>query len=136
MSNVIIQKDYYHPQYPVQPCHNKDCSINLEYKTLPTHTTEGSPWPWSYTAAAPTSMKHIYTGIPNYHPIQKISRPKNTMYGSEFQQVGDIFEKRLSYHWNVYPFTNKDVREKRVYSGQVLPYMSIGNYTKYPIIRN
>lgn len=135
MANVVIQRDYYHPVYPKQPCHNSECSINLMYKTLPEFTNSGKPWPWSYSAAAPTSMKHIYTGIPNYFPHQMISKPVGTMYESEFQQTGEIYDKRLSYHWKAYPFTHKHIREKPMYAPYILPAMSVRDWTKYPVIR-
>lgn len=133
MTQRIIQRDYYHPTYPKQICHNHHCGTNIKHKGLPELDCEGNPWPWSYTAAGPTTMKHIYTGIPNYFPPQMISRPLNTMYGNEFQQTDDVYGKRQSYHWKAYPFTHKHIREKRVYSSQILPYMSVSNWTRYPI---
>jgi len=126
------QVNYYNPSYPSQPCYDWRCPVNELYKTLPATTNRGDPWPWEYTAAGPSSIKHLYTGIPNWYPIRKISRPVGTMYESDFGEF-EAFGKRLSYHYKVYPLTNRHAREVNPYKDQILPYMDMSQWTKHPI---
>ena len=93
---------------------------------------------WEYVTYGPTTVKHIYSKVPNYYPTQKISRPINTLYGhdfSEFHTSGVGNGKRIGYGYKPYPFTNTNNRERRIYADYLLPYMDIRNFTKYPVIR-
>jgi len=126
------QVDAWNPSYPKQPCYDWNCGVNEVYKTLPETTNEGRPWPWELTAAGPSSIKHLYTGIPNWYPIRKINRPVGTMYENEFGEF-EAYGKRSSYHFKVYPLTHRHAREVRVYSDKILPYMDNREWTKHPI---
>lgn len=131
MSTKILV-DYYNPTYTREPCYTAACGVNELYKTLPHPET----YPWEVTAAGPASIKHLYTGVPNWYPIQKIARPVGTMYEHEFEEVTPIFNKRLSYHWKVYPFQHRHAREVRVYKDQILPYMDNRNWTRHAVRRD
>ncbi|MDB4769332.1 hypothetical protein OAG24_00055 [bacterium] len=154
MANRVLY-DQYFPSYPAQPgytptpsCEGDRCYVNQRYKTLP------KGFPMETVAAGPSSMKHLYTGVPNYYPIQKIMKPIGSMYEADFSQYNQA-GKRMSYHYKVYPFTHRHAREVREYenwepycnmltdghspipgSSGLLPYMSFENWTKYPVIRD
>ncbi len=115
MSNKQIV-NYMDPSYPRQPHFNPNCGVNEIYKTLP------HPWPWERSVAGPSSMKHIYSGIPNYYPPMYINRPVGTMYNADFSQIGP-YGKRFSYHSKMYPLTHRHAREVREYADYILPYM-------------
>ncbi len=124
MSNKQIV-NYMNPSYPKQPHFDPNCGVNQIYKTLP------QPWPWEESVAGPTSMKHIYTGIPNYYPPMRIYRPVGTMYEADFSQIGP-YGQRFSYHSKMYPLTHRHVREVREYADYMLPYISPEQRTLYP----
>lgn len=128
MANRVLY-DQYFPAYPAQPGYDKNCYVNQRYKTLP------KGFPMETVAAGPSSMKHLYTGVPNYYPMQKIMKPIGSMYEADFSQYSQN-GKRLSYHYKVYPFTHRHAREIREYSDYLLPYMSFEEWTKYPVIRD
>lgn len=132
MSKNGIVHNYYNYQdlYPKQPDYNPGCGINQVYKTIPRQGVE-----WETTAVGPATIKHLYTGVPNYYPIRKITRPKNTLYGHDFSQFQKVpgGYKRLSYQYKVYPFTHRHSREIRNYSDELLPYMNNEEWTKYPV---
>lgn len=126
------QVDYYNPSYPTQPCYDWSCGVNELYKTLPKETRQGTPWPWERTAAGPSSIKHLYSGIPNWYPIRHIKRPVGTMYETNFGEF-EGFGKRLSYHYKVYPLTNRHAREVTPTKNEILPYMNNEQWTRHPI---
>ncbi len=126
------QVNYWNPSYPQQPCYDGNCGVNEIYKTLPAKTRDGTPWPWERIASGPSSIKHIYTGIPNWYPIRRINRPVGTMYESDFG-LYEAFGKRSSYHWKAYPLTHRNAREVRVYKDEILPYMDNESWTRHPI---
>lgn len=125
--NVI---NYDNPEYPKQPKVHCECNVNQIYKTIPENTR------WEVVAAGPSTIKQLYTGIPNYYPIRYMARPLDTLYGhdySQFEMVGDC-PKRVSYHYKVYPFTHRHAREIRHHAPYILPYMDSSEWTKYPVI--
>lgn len=110
--------NYDNPEYPRQPSICSDCEINQVYKTIPNDVN------WEIVGAGPSTMKHIYTGIPNYYPPRCIARPVGTLYDrdfSQFEMVGNC-PKRISYHYKVYPFTHRYVREIEKHAPFILPY--------------
>lgn len=132
--------DALNPYYPPQPFDNAMCAVNETFQTLPPPNINDESWPveWEYVTYGPTTVKHIYSKVPNYYPTQKISRPINTLYGhdfSEFHTSGVGNGKRIGYGYKPYPFTNTNNRERRIYADYLLPYMDIRNFTKYPVIR-
>ena len=136
--NRIAIQDALNPYYPKQPDYNKCCGINQIYQSLPSSSPH-SPTAWETTVAGPTSVKRLYTGVPNYYPVQEITRPVGTMYEhdySQFHETGVGKGKRISYQYQVYPFTNRNVREVRDYADWTLPYMDFREWTKYPILRD
>lgn len=140
MSNKI-QVNAYDPYYPKQPDFNPNCGTNELYQTIPEGPAEAfyTPTAWETVAAGPASIKHLYTGVPNYYPPRKITRPVDTLYGhdySQYHRTGVGRGKRISYQYKVYPLTNRNVREERVYADYVLPYMDISNWTHHPVIRD
>lgn len=137
-TNRIAIQNALNPQYPRQPLYNPYCGVNQIYQTIPSSSPH-PPTAWETTAVGPASMKHIYTGIPNWYPYMKITRPVGTMYEhdySQFHNSGVGQGKRISYQYKVYPFTDRNVRESREYADYVLPYMDFRDWEKYPIIRD
>lgn len=128
MSNGVIL-NYMKPTYPQQPRFNPSCGVNEVYKTLP------NPWPWESSIAGPTSMKHIYTGIPNYYPPMRINRPVGTLYDADFSLIGP-YGKRYSYTSKMYPLTDRYAREVREYADYMLPYMEPEQSTVLPVTRD
>lgn len=129
------------PYYQQSPPFRKNCLINSVYQTLPENPVGQNPYSypteWENVAYGPTSVKHLYTGIPNYYPYQKIKRPVGTLYDHDYSlmEAHNLGGKRVSYHYKIYPHTNIFNREVRSYSDDILPYMDIRNWTKYPIER-
>ena len=128
MSNKQIV-NYMDPSYPKQPRFNPSCGVNEVYKTLP------QPWPWEEYVAGPASMKHIYTGIPNYYPPMRIYRPVGTMYEADFSQIGP-YGQRISYTSKMYPLTHRHAREVSEYADYILPYVYPEQRTLLPITRD
>lgn len=137
-TNRIAIQDALNPYYPSQPGNCKGCPVNQIYQTLPP-SSPNYPTAWETTATGPSTMKHIYTGIPNYYPLMKITRPVGTLYEhdySQFHNTGVGRGKRISYHYKPYPLTDRNVRETREYADFILPYMDTRTFTKYPIQRD
>ncbi len=164
-------QDPYNPYYPQAPKFKQCCGVNTIYQTLPATNTllppniqtaghnEGHAVPWETNAAGPSSIKHIYTGIPNYYPIRKVYYPYNTLYGYDFSQYHDFNQKdgnntkvqesskidgkynmigrvkRRTYTYKPYPLTDRNVKEVFEYSNDLLPYMDFRNWTKWPVQR-
>jgi hypothetical protein len=126
--------------YSKQPSYDPDCEINQRYKTLPDqirHRSEdsrSSHYPMQTSFRGPSTMKHLYTGIPNYYPMMKFKRPQGTMYDIDLSQFGP-YGVRESYHYQVYPFHNRSVHEDRPYADYILPSPSILRWIKYPVIK-
>lgn len=149
-TNLIAIQDALDPVYPIQPPYNPGCTNNQIYQTLPsarTPTSEaqgpydviGGPTRWETTAAGPTSIKHLYTGIPNWYPNIHDHHPVGTMYEhdySQFHTSGVGRGKRISYQYKLYPFTNRNVRERREYADYMLPYMDTRDWAKHPVVRD
>lgn len=146
--NLIPLQDALDPVYPVQPPHNSGCAINSIYQTLPanrgngplvqgSHDVVGGPTEWVEVAAGPMSIKHLYTGTPNWYPYRKKRVPVGTMYEHDYSQYhtsGVGRGKRISYQYKLYPFTNRNVREFREYADYMLPYMDSMQWVKHPVI--
>lgn len=141
-TNQIAIQNPYNPVYPQQPGYTSNCPVNEIYQTLPPSSpivTGENPTRWETTAVGPASIKHLYSGIPNWYPIRRITRPVNTLYGhdySQFHETGVGRGKRISYNYKVYPFTNRNVREVHKYADYILPYMDWSNWTKHPVRRD
>lgn len=134
MSNKI-QVDDYNPTYPPQPPYRTDCGVNSRYKTIVPGTM------WEEVGAGPATIKHLYSGIPNYYPIRTMTKPVGTMYqidNSQFGLMGTGTDRRLSYQYKLYPLTHRYVREISHYAdnSEMLPYMDMAQWTKYPVIRD
>jgi len=130
-----IQVDDYNPTYPEEPTYKQYCGVNSRYKTILPGTT------WENVAAGPASIKHLYTGVPNYYPIRTMTKPVGTMYqidNSQYGIMGSGQSRRLSYQYKLYPLTHRYVREISHYASddEILPYMNMADWTKYPIIRD
>jgi len=136
-----VLQDALNPYYPPQPGYRSLCQVNEIYQTIPPSSINPASYPveWQETTYGPTSVKHIYTGIPNFYPYQSIKRPFNTLYGRDFSQYHEHGEsgkgKRIGYTYKPYPFTNINNKEVRIYSDKMLPYMDPTMFTKYPVIR-
>ena len=137
--NII---NYDNPEYPIQPDVNCNCSVNQIYKTIPNNfgdcTYPSNGVEWEIVASSPSTIKQLYTGVPNSYPIRTTARPKNTLYGfdfSQFEMTGENLRipKRMSYHYKVYPFTHRHARELRHYEPKILPYMDNTEWTRYPV---
>jgi len=126
------------PNYPEEPEFNPNCLNNTIYQSLPP-TSPDYPTRWETKVTGPTSMKHIYTGVPNWYPVQTINRPIGTMYEHDYSQFQDSNigrGKRISYHYKAYPLTNRNVRETHRYADYMLPSMGAWKPKEYPIIRD
>ena len=141
MSNKIIA-DYYNPGYPAQPPYHPGCGVNEIYKTIPPTPpyAPGEGTEFETTAVGPSSIKHLYSGIPNFYPYRRITRPVNSLYGHDYSQYHSHGAqgkgKRISYHYKVYPLTNRHAREVQEYSDELLPYMDMSEWTKHPVRRD
>jgi len=131
----VTQQNALNPMYPYQPGMCDKCPVNQVYQTLP----EDPSVVWETVAFNPT-VKHLYSGIPNYYPYQRITRPVGTLYERDFSQIYDIGSsagKRMSYQPKLYPFTNRNIKEVREYTDEILPMMGpFENWTKHPIKRD
>lgn len=137
-TNQIAIQNALNPSYPEQPQQNPGCGINEIYQSLPSSSPH-NPTEWETTAVGPSSIKHLYSGIPNWYPYRRITRPVGTMYEhdySQFHESGVGRGKRISYQYKVYPLTNRNVRETRVYSDYMLPYMDSRDWTRHPVKRD
>ncbi len=137
-TNQIAIQNALDPVYPEQPLYSPFCGVNKIYQTLPPSSPH-NPTYWETTAVGPASVKHLYTGVPNYYPYQRITRPVGTMYEhdySQFHESGVGRGKRISYQYKVYPFTNRNVRETRDYADYMLPYTDTRPLVKYPVERD
>jgi len=128
--------------------------VNVDIDTLPNQSTPGRTclgsqtsyqtqeeprftsanwWPRERTLLGPTTLKKIYTGIPNYYPRQELQRPSGTMYDvdlSKFAADG----RRISYHMQAYPYTNRMVREIREYEPSI-PVPMLMNMTHHKTLK-
>lgn len=137
MNRNVIQ-DAYNPYYPQTPNIDPNCGVNQIYQSLPPSSPH-NPTFWEKTAVGPSSIKHLYTGIPNWYPYRKIVRPVGTLYEhdySQFHENGSGTGKRISYHYKPYPLTDRNVRETREYADVILPYMDMRTFTKHPVKRD
>jgi len=131
----VTQQNALNPMYPRQPGFCDTCPVNQVYQTLP----EDPSVVWETTAVGPSTIKHLYSGVPNYYPYQRITRPVGTLYERDFSQMHDNGAskgKRMSYQPKLYPFTNRNIKEVREYSEEILPYMDYKSWTKHPVIRD
>lgn len=139
--NTNAMQDALFPYYPPQPQFNSTCALNTIYRTLPPYndpTPEtGGPTYWTQRAAGPTSVKSLYTGIPNYYPMMQNIHPVGTMYDhdySMFHKFGSGEGKRMSYHMKMYPLTDRNVREYRQYAPDIIPAPDMIEAMKQPVI--
>lgn len=133
-TNQIAIQNALAPVYPDPPGYCGECGVNVIYQTLPENPNVG----WE-TKAFGTTSKHLYSSVPNYYPVQRITRPVGTLYEHDFSQMfngGASYGKRMSYQPKYYPFTNRNVREFREYDDVILPYMDWRAWTKHPVKRD
>lgn len=124
------QDNAYTVLYPSQSVHNSCCGVNTLYQTIDPNQ------PFETTAVGPASVKHLYSGIPNYYPIQKITRPIGTLYSSDYFSThlsGVGRGKRIGYNYKPYPLTDRNVRETREYADYILEYPDFREWTRYPV---
>jgi len=126
-------------QFPSSPSHAPECAVNVVYKTVPesgnapgcSHVTHPT-LDYEDIAVGSASIKHLYSGVGNFYPPQRIRRPINSLYGHDLSQFAEN-GKRMSYHYKVWPLTHRHVRETREYSPYTLPYMDNREWTRYPV---
>ena len=126
------------PYYPQQPEHEGCCDVNQIYQSLPP-SSPNFPTAWRYTAANPSTIKHIYTGEPNWYPFMKIAQPVGTLYEhdySQFHENGVGTGKRISYQYKPYPLTDRSVRETHEYADYMLPPIDMRALQKHPVRRD
>lgn len=114
----------YYNSYPVQPCFKSSCPTNIEFDTIPPN------FPKQTTIMGPNSLKHLYTGIPNYYPQQTITKPYNSMYGYDTSSYG-AHGIRQSYGFQIYPYHHFSPREIREVSDTFIPVLKQMEHTKY-----
>lgn len=123
----FIDNTVYNYIYPKEPSVCKKCPSNVDYDVPPRDQE------WNTTILGPTNLKHIYTGIPNYYPIQKLTRPYNSLYGKDLSKYNEIGE-RQTYGAQVYlPPMNYSPIEVRQYSKDVIPILDLFQLTKYKV---
>jgi hypothetical protein len=118
----------YYTAYPKQKDYDPSCPVNIAIDTLP------DSWPRKTMLWGPASLKHLYTGVPNYYPYQKIEIPIGTMYDTDSSAFGPHGE-RIHYGSKLYPYHAFSPREVREYSDWYLPVPDMRDMTKVPISR-
>jgi hypothetical protein len=116
---------------PKQPTYEASCHVNEKIQTIP----EG--FPMTTEVWGPTSLKHLYTAVPNYYPVQKQTRPYGSMYDSDLSQF-DEYGRRQSYQYQIDPFHHRNVKEilhyQKANGGQAfLPIPSTRQMVAYPL---
>ena len=109
-----------YPAWPTQPDYCNRCGVNVTLNTLPTG------WPMRKEIIGNFS-KALYTGIPNYYPYLYRYKPVGTLYDNYF---GDNRHPRQQ---KMFPFTDRNVKEKQEYAPYILPYPDIREWTKHPV---
>ena len=140
MAGIPIQNAL-NTYYPKTPSYDSNCPVNQLYQSLPASSRNGESFPtyWETRTAGPTSMKHLYSGIPNWYPMQTITRPVGTLYEhdySQFHNTGVGRGKRISYQYKPYPLTDRNVRETHEYADYILPYINIQGWQHHPVRRD
>lgn len=144
-----IQNDF-NPQYPSQPSFKKDCPVNYSYQTI-----RGNPRvQWAVRPTTPTTIKNLYTGIPNFYPLDRYYAPENSFYGHDFSQfiipgvrnppvvsqreldILGVDGVRLNYGWKPYPFSDRVMNETVPIANSDLPYMSYRKWVKTPVVND
>jgi hypothetical protein len=150
---AYYNKDHdFMPLYPISPgyysiipgknhdesninCTNQGiCPVNIEYDTI------SNNYPKQVSILGPSSLKHIYTGIPNFYPPMTKAIPYNTMYGPDLSSYGP-FGKRNTYGFQAFPFHSQSNREIREYTtGRewekipgIIPVLDLMKETRNPI---
>lgn len=113
------------------PVQERGCGNTVVYKTLP--PTHNQTVFYSNQAKAPTSVKSLYTGVPNYYPNVREDKPVDTMYNNDYTLLGNRGQL-LTSHFQAYPFHHYFVREYPQYSSYSLPVPSAQRYTSYPVV--
>lgn len=133
------------PFYPISPGFysvipgendiNRCCPSNIEYDTI------SNNYPKQVSILGPSSLKHIYTGIPNWYPPMTKAIPYNTMYGPDLSSYG-AFGTRNSYGFMAYPFHHQSNREIREFTRGnnaeavpgIIPVLNLMEQTKNPVL--
>jgi len=113
--------------YQDTPKFKDQCDVNVTWDTL------AKDWPKSVTTRGPSTLKDIYTGIPNYYPPDMIQRPIDSLYGADLSQYGP-YGRRDTYGFRAYPLHHHHIKEDRMYANKFLPVPSIFGWTNYPAI--
>ena len=132
-----------HYGYPQQPKWHPECQLEEQfYKTLPEDPDNpAARWPRRREIAGPASVKHLYTGEPNYYPYQIRYVPEGTMYESDLT-TRDIGPRRFSFHYKAYPLTHRYAREVNKYlqhpDGKIhmLPYPDIRRWSNPVVVHD
>lgn len=126
MNRVENPLDFRYPRGCSQ--NTKSCEVNNVDLTLP----KGYP---RRRVPVNVTQKSIYTGIPNYYPLQYKEMPVGTIYENDFSQFQSN-GKRVSYTRQMYPFTDRVVREASCWSGSIAPIIDTRFLSKHPIIHD
>lgn len=80
---------------------------------------------WERVPMAPSTVKHLYSEIPNHYEQRFQYRPTETLYGHQFKQtyLTGMGRKKVigGGHYKVYPLTNRHVTEDREYTSYNFP---------------
>ena len=121
-TNIGNYKETIYPQIQQE---STQCNVNLKYKIF---------YPRVKNRIYNNSItKNLYSGIPNYYPLETYKMPINTLYNADASQF-DKSGFRESYHYKIYPFTHRHAREIREYENFNIPIPNIQEWTKYRII--
>jgi hypothetical protein len=148
MSRFFLPGDY-STQYPVEPRMDPSCGVNLYYETIPTGNFNNTHYIKLPKSARQTGQfprartregqfgKHLLgvdqrTGevTPNWYPYEHFNAPEGTMYESDLTRY-DETGRYISSHFQLYPFTSREVREKNWYAFGCLPTPSIARWQRY-----
>lgn len=114
----------YYNSYPLESNYDPFCPINIEFDTL------SNGFPKRTTIMGPNSLKHLYTGEPNFYPQQTITKPLNSLYGYDTSSYGP-HRIRQSYGFMPYPYHHYSPREVREVSDTFIPVLKQMDQTHY-----
>lgn len=119
----------YYNSYPIQSSYTPFCPTNIEIDTL------SNGFPKQTTIMGPNSLKHLYTGVPNYYPQQTISKPFNSLYGYDTSSYGP-HGLRQSYGFMAYPYHHYSPKENHEVADTFIPILKQMDQTKYKTLQD
>ena len=139
-NSCITQDDSCGTQFPIPNTYDPNCSVNVfDRHVIPPvdfadlEMIDNGPIKFKNEPRGPTTIKSLYTGIPNYYPYIRKVTPVNTMYGID-SSARNGHGYLQNYQTMLYPRTGYSPKEYRNYVPDYLPVPDIRNWTKHRII--